>query len=130
MNIKAEKAHKDLALLIQEINVNNITILEEHFSEEDSKKIRDRFLKGIIAKEVPQHYQNILKAKPAKKCFERDIELFKNQVRDKYGKKIKIDDVVYKSISEAVELLGIDRNHLRAKLNSNKFPSYQRLSDG
>jgi hypothetical protein len=118
---KIERARKDLEDLIEIINSKNIEELEDYFSEADSKNIRKRFLKGAIKNEVPDRYRRIIKKKRFKKAVIPPESL--KSMEQKLGKKIEIDGIEYDSISGAAKELGIDRNWVRCKVSTGKWPA-------
>jgi len=107
--------------LVKIIEDNNIEDLEDYFTEYDSINIRKRFLDGSIKDEVPEKYKNIIRKKrtkipiwssESKKSFEKKI-----------GKEIEIDGIKYDSISGAAREIGVDRNWIRHKLSTGKWPA-------
>jgi hypothetical protein len=121
-NYKLNKARLDFQELIKIIEENSIEELEDYFSVNESEKIRKRYLKGgMIKDEVPEKYKNIIRKKrtnppiwsgDSKKSFEKKI-----------GKEIEIDGIKYDSISGAAREIGVDRNWIRHRLSTGKWPA-------
>jgi hypothetical protein len=122
-NKKMESARKDFEILKKNIDDNNIVELEDFFNELDSKNIRKRFLKGAIKNEIPQYYVEIMKKKIFKK-FTISTDSLKSMEK-KLGRKIEVDGVIYDSVIGASRILCMERNHIRARLKSDKWKNYR-----
>jgi hypothetical protein len=48
-------------------------------------------------------------------------------IKTKLGKKISIDNIEYISVSEASNILNIDRGTIRYRLKNNNYPNYKYL---
>ena len=121
--IKIEKSRKDFKILIETIEKNSIEILEDYFTKKESVGIRKRFLKGALKKEIPDKYKKIIERLPERKNPVWTEESKKSWLK-KHGKKIEIDGVKYDSISGAAKEMGIDRNWVRCKISTGKWPKY------
>jgi hypothetical protein len=119
-NKKKEVSRRYFQYIIKIIDDNNIQELEDYFSENDSKNIRKRFLKGLIKDEIPEKYIKIIKKKKRKKHIIPEGSL--KSMEKKLGKKIEIDGEVYDSITGASKKLGIDRNWVRYRIINNRWP--------
>lgn len=106
--------------LVKIIDDNNIEELEDYFPEDDSINIRKRFLDGSIKDEVPEKYKNIIRKKRTK--IPIWSEESKKSFEKKIGKEVEIDGVKYDSISGAAREIGVDRNWIRHKLSTGKWP--------
>jgi hypothetical protein len=107
--------------LVKIIDDNNIEELEDYFTEYDSINIRKRFLDGSIKDEVPEKYKNIIRKKRTKTPIWSDKS--KKSFEKKIGKEIEIDGIKYDSISGAAREIGVDRNWIRHKLSTGKWPA-------
>lgn len=109
--------------MIETIEKNSIEILEDYFTKKESVGIRKRFLKGALKKEIPDKYKKIIERLP-----ERKNPVWKEEIKQswlkKHGKEIEIDGVKYDSISGAAKEMGIDRNWVRFKITTGKWPKY------
>jgi hypothetical protein len=119
--IKIEKARKDFEILIETIEKNSIKILEDYFTKKESVNIRKRFLKGTLKNEIPDKYKKIIEKLPKNKSPVWTEESKKSWLK-KMGKGIEIDGVKYDSISGAAKEMGIDRNWVRYKISTGKWP--------
>jgi hypothetical protein len=119
--IKIEKARKDFEILIETIEKNSIKILEDYFTKKESVGIRKRFLKGALKNEIPDKYRKIIEKIPKNKLPVWTEESKKSWLK-KLGKEIEIDGVKYDSISGAAKEMGIDRNWVRCKISTGKWP--------
>ena len=106
--------------LVKIIDDNNIEELEDYFTEDDSINIRKRFLDGSIKDEVPEKYKNIIRKKRTK--IPIWSEESKKSFEKKIGKEVEIDGIKYDSISGAAREIGVDRNWIRHKLSTGKWP--------
>jgi hypothetical protein len=120
-NKKIEKARKDFQVLIETIEKNSIEILEDYFTKKESVGIRKRFLKGTLKNEIPDKYKKIIEKLPKNKSPVWTEESKKSWLK-KMGKGIEIDGVKYDSISGAAKEMGIDRNWVRYKISTGKWP--------
>lgn len=107
--------------LIKIIDDNNIEELEDYFTEYNSINIRKRFLNGSIKDEVPEKYKNIIRKKRTKPPIWSDES--KKAFEKKNGKEVEIDGIKYDSISGAAREIGVDRNWIRHKLSTGKWPA-------
>ena len=120
-NKKIEKARKDFEFLVETIEKNSIEILEDYFTKKESVGIRKRFLKGALRDEIPDKYKKIIEKLPKNKPPVW-TEGSKKSWLKKIGKEIEIDGVKYDSISGAAKEMGIDRNWVRYKISTGKWP--------
>jgi hypothetical protein len=124
-NRKMESARNAFETLKTNIDDHNIYELEDFYNPKDCKNIRKRFLKGIIMDEIPVYYRDILRRKKLSKPVIPASSLKSMEI--KLGRKIEIDGIIYDSIMGASRILGIERNHIRARLKSEKWGNYKNI---
>lgn len=84
--------------------------LSDIFSDsKEIRKIRKRLLNSKFKYLIKDKYLKVIES---------------NQFYGNYSKRIKIDDIIYDSISKASESLKIDRSLIRYRLKSNNFQNY------
>jgi len=125
MDREIELARNAFNDIKKDIDDNNIYELEDFFNARDSKNIRKRFLSGIIKNEIPEHYREIIGRRKFKKTVIPKSSLKSMEI--KLGRKIEIDGIIYDSIVGASRILNMDRNHIRARLKSDKWENYKSI---
>lgn len=140
---------------IKKYGKNNFTreILEDAYSDEELNELEEKYIGERNAVESTNYYnikftsigedvytnnprkEEIRKMKSYHSSGERNPQYGKpktekmiNSVKKSNSRKVRVDGVTYRSQSEACRELGIKTTTLNYRLNSDNYPTYERLA--
>jgi hypothetical protein len=107
----------------------------------NTEKTRNDFYKNLSSKQISNRVKIFLSGELSYLLTDDEKQLIKKRpkpthslseekrlsIKTKLGKKISIDNIEYISVSEASNILNIDRGTIRYRLKNNNYPNYKYL---